>query len=346
VRYLDERFVVTDNKNEAAFSAAITKVHGLWQATIYYGSGDLACTGSFKDKKLTTKHGFFTFYYSGTQRKMYEGNYDENYQTGISQSWHENGRKKDSGRLDDNKKTGMWVTWYANGKMAASGSYSNQYEFDVPGFDARTPKEQRNLKWYFLENKPDIKTGLWKIWYANGQIKDSLSYTFKGLREGIAKSWYMNGNTESAGVFLQDKETGAWEWYHANGKPATKEKYINGKLNSIECFDSTGKLTGDFCSLSKPALFPGGSTAFEEYLKKNQKYPPEARKRAGQVAISFSINNNGKPEDVTVLSSPSNHFSKEAERLIYYMPVWEPAISHNRPASYPVNLTLSFQPPQ
>jgi TonB family protein len=345
-RYLDEDFAVTENKNDASFSAEISKLNGLWEATIYYGNGNLACKGSFKEKKLTTRQGFFIFYYASTQRKMHEGHYDENFKTGIWQSWYENGRKKDSGRLDDNRKTGNWTTWYPNGKIAALGSYSNQYEFDIPGFAARTRKEQRNLKWYFLQDKPDVKTGLWNTWYVNGQIKDSLFYTLKGLREGIAKSWYENGNTESAGVYFQDKETGTWEWFYTNGKPATKEKYTSGKLNSMECFDSTGTLTGDFCSLSKPALFPGGTSAFEEYLKKNKKYPPEARNRAGQVAVSFYINTAGKPAGVTVTQSNSDYFSREAERLIYSMPVWEPAISHNRFTEYTVEVMFTFAPPQ
>jgi antitoxin component YwqK of YwqJK toxin-antitoxin module len=344
VRLLTSDLSITTKREEASFSADIVKKNKLWEATIYYGGGNLAGIGMFKDKNLTIRHGLFTFYYAATARKMYEVNYDENYQSGTWQSWHENGRLRDSGKLDDGKKTGFWTTWQANGKLASTGSYSNKYVFDIPGLEAKSPAAQRQIKFYHLQLRPDVKTGLWLTWHSNGKMKDSLFYQYNGHREGLAKSWYENGNVESAGVFLQDKETGTWEWYHPNNRPATLEQYINGKLNGMQCFDTSGKLTGDFCSLSKPALFPGGPLAFEEYLKNNLRFPASAGNQRGIVEMTVTIGPSGKPDEVAVTSSPSNYFSREAERLIYEMPVWEPSVSHNRLTKFPITVQLKFAP--
>lgn len=344
-RFLDGNLAIVKREN-ASFSADIFKQNGLWEAIIYYGSGNLAGRGTFKDKNLTIRHGLFTFYYSITERKMYQVRYDDNYQVDTWQSWYENGRIKDSGKLADGRKTGWWHTWHPNGKLASAGSYTNTFIFDIPGIDARSPRDQRQIKAYYLEQMPDTKTGLWKTWHANGQIKDSIFYTHTGLKEGLAKSWYENGNIESAGVYLQDKENGPWEWYHHNNKPATTEQYVNGKISSMQCFDSTGALTGDFCSLNKPALFPGGTVAFEEYLRKNLTYPERAGKKRGYVDLRFVIGEFGRPDEVTVVNSHSNYFSQEAERLIYEMPRWEPAVSHNRLSPFTVNVRLVFNPPE
>lgn len=345
-RFLDENLELTEEQDKASFSADVYKKDNLWQAIIYYGTGNIAANGSYRDKKLKIKQGWFTFYYSATGRKMYQVHYDNNYQTDTWRSWYENGRIRDSGKLDDGKKTGYWQTWHSNGNLAATGSFTTTYPMVIPGYEGTFPAEKRERRALFLHARADVRTGLWKTWYRNGQIKDSLKYSAEGLEEGIGRSWYDNGQLESVGTYAFGKSTGAWEWFHPNGNKATIEQYVNGKVNSMQCFDTAGTLTGDYCSVYKDAMFPGGTIAFEDYLKKNLRYPERAGRQTGMVEMGITIGTNGKPIAVDIDSSPSNYFSQEAERLIYEMPVWEPAISHNRAVPYNIAVKLAFTPPK
>lgn len=344
-RFLDENLEMTENREEASFSADVFKKDDQWKAIIYYGTGNMAAEGSYRDKKLKVKHGWFTFYYSATGRKMYQVRYENNFQVDVWRSWYENGRIRDSGMLDDGKKTGYWQTWHSNGVLAAAGAFTTTYPMEIPEMNGLFPRDKRERRAYFMARLPDVRTGLWKTWYRNGQIKDSLNYSV-GKEEGIARSWYENGKLESVGASIGGKQQGTWEWFHENGQKATIEQYKEGKLNSMQCFDTLGNLTGDFCSLNKAALFPGGTVAFEEYLKKNLKYPERAGSQNGFVEMEVTIGANGKPISVDIEQSPSNYFSQEAERLIYEMPVWEPAISHNRTVPFVVFVKLAFNPPK
>lgn len=345
-RFLDDQLNPVDGPEEASFSASVYKKDNHWEAIIYYGTGNVAGNGVYKDKKLKIKHGWFTFFYSATGRKMYRVRYDNNYQVDTWQSWYENGRPRDSGQLDDGKKTGYWQTWHSNGMLAASGAFTTTYPMEIPYVEGVFPAEKRERRAFFLARQPDMRTGLWKTWYRNGQIKDSLRYN-NGKEEGIARSWYSNGGLESVGASINGKAEGTWEWFHENGQRATIEQYKDGKITGMQCFDTLGKLAGDFCSLAKPALFPGGGTvAFEEYLKKNLHYPERAGSLKGYVEMEVTIGANGKTIAVDIDESPSNYFSQEAERLVYEMPVWEPAISHNRAVPFIVSVKLAFSPPK
>jgi TonB family protein len=89
----------------------------------------------------------------------------------------------------------------------------------------------------------------------------------------------------------------------------------------------------------------GGFPAFEEYLKKELKYPEEAESRhlEGTVKLKFTVTANGALEDVKVVSGLSKECDEEAIRLLREGPAWRPAILNGRPTSQTVRVSVPFE---
>ena len=116
--------------------------------------------------------------------------------------------------------------------------------------------------------------------------------------------------------------------------------------------------------------YVGGNEAMEQYLKEYQLYTLQTRKmRIGaKVEVSFSIEMDGTVTGARVLSvadlkagSPkydkltdekkaevmaaaTEHFRKEAVRLVEHMPKWTPALKNERPVKEKMTITVEFDP--
>ena len=79
--------------------------------------------------------------------------------------------------------------------------------------------------------------------------------------------------------------------------------------------------------------YPGGMSAFIEWLTKNLKYPENARaqKVQGKVVVSFIINKDGSISDAKIAKSADALLDREAMRVIQLMPKWKPGIQNNEP---------------
>lgn len=345
IKYLNKNFEIVKDVNEASFVAYITKGGKEYPTRIFYGRENIAMEGVFADNKLTIRNGSFKMYYASTSRIMAEGKYDYNIKNGVWKQWYENGKMKDSGRLYYGKMVGRWSFWHENGQLLSRSKYADS--FATPENITKGVEKMNKpfaIADYLERFYVDVKSGLWKVFYDNGQQKDSINYVV-GEKNGLVKLWFANGNLEAVGNFINDKEDGEWKWYHFNGQPATIEKYKNGKIFSMQCFDSLGKFVGDFCSINKPAIFPGGSSKFEDYIKKNVIYPNDAKpfKHSAVVSCTFTINTQGKVSLVTFGESPIIYFNREIENALYKMPAWDPAIFHNRLVDFDVKLSVPFE---
>jgi protein TonB len=79
--------------------------------------------------------------------------------------------------------------------------------------------------------------------------------------------------------------------------------------------------------------FPGGMSAFVQWLTKNLKYPLTAQraKRQGTVLVSFIVNKDGSIADRKVVKSVSPELDREALRVLRLMPKWKPGEDHGKP---------------
>jgi TonB family protein len=197
--------------------------------------------------------------------------------------------------------------------------------------------------------------GQWKAWHQNGnpmyecvynemsyQLFSQVSLNYYGSKDGSFKSWYENGNLESTGFYTNDALEGEWKWFHSNNKQSTIEHYQNGKLTSLQCFDSTGKETGAFCSIDKPALLKEYGD-YKQFIFQNLTWPEEAIKKniEGTVKVHFTVSKNGELKNL-VLNSDKEVLKKAVEELFESMKEWYPAISHNRTIDSEEEMEIPF----
>ena len=98
------------------------------------------------------------------------------------------------------------------------------------------------------------------------------------------------------------------------------------------------------------AEFVGGASAMYEYLRKNLRYPEEAKKnnKQGIVYIKFTVGETGAISKVRSIS-PLGYvgfvgygLENEAKRVVQSMPKWQPAMQNGKPESVEYALPIQF----
>jgi protein TonB len=74
------------------------------------------------------------------------------------------------------------------------------------------------------------------------------------------------------------------------------------------------------------AHFPGGDKAYLDYIKKNMRYPEEAKKKGieGRVLVQCVIEKDGSHNSYKVIKSADSLLNEEAIRIVKGMPKWIP----------------------
>lgn len=100
-----------------------------------------------------------------------------------------------------------------------------------------------------------------------------------------------------------------------------------------------------FTVVQKIPEFPGGWSAFMQWLTKNLKYPRQAQQRKiqGMVVVSFIVNKDGTVSDVKVSTSVDPLLDREALRVMKMMPKWKPGMDHNKVCRTMVAVPVVFQ---
>jgi len=215
-------------------------------------------------------------------------------------------------------KEGRFIFFHENGNVDKIGNYENS-----------------------------MKTGTWVSYYENGNLKDSVQYA-ENVKRGLAIGWDLNGARRYEGRNESSHPEGTWTWFHANGTASTKEEYIKGKLSKLDCYDSTGKLTGHNCSLSTTPTIKGRYGGIQKYIIDSLVYPKEGLKKGlqGAVSLEFTLSKTGQPMDFKVISTPDPLLSDEVIHLIKSVPEWYPAVEHNVPVDYTFKLYVPFVLPE
>lgn len=340
-RYLNDRLALT-TKNKAAYAAISIWSDDHWMLYAVYPDTGVLLKAYFKDRDLKIKDGPFVLYHRKGIKAM-EGVFVKNIRQGLWRYWYPGGVMRDSGAIKNNQMAGTWRSFYETGELQAVANYlpmdSVKGEpvvsayFDAPNTGL--------LEGDTIVNYPH---GAWYSYYANGQIKDSGSYVH-GRQQGLWKTWYESGVLSSVGHYTDGTMADEWEFFYENGKPSTKETYKNNKVAAMQCFDSTGALTGDFCSIMKPAVPKlDRFTSFQSYLLEHIVWPPELNGKDvnGIVTAEYSISKTGELLSVKITRSPHELLGREVERFLRSIEKWWPAYSHNRPVAYNGILEVPF----
>ncbi len=228
--------------------------------------------------------------------------------------YHPKGIVESSGKYINNKKDGLWIGYYANGRKKDSAVYSNGH-----------------------------KIGSYLSWHSNGRINDS--FVYKDIGDTLV-SWFDNGNLSFTGhVSKRNEQEGSWKYYHKNGQVSSIENYTNGMLTDKFYFDENGKVIYDTTNRDRIASFPKGKKGWDKYLDKKLYFPDGAKFINGDeaiVVVSFSINEEGKVEEVIVTTPFHPKFDKIAKEAVENSPNWIPAISHNRNIKFWIKQSVTF----
>ncbi|MFC6222147.1 energy transducer TonB [Hymenobacter artigasi] len=100
--------------------------------------------------------------------------------------------------------------------------------------------------------------------------------------------------------------------------------------------------------VTRPARFPGGDAALEQYLQKNKSTPAEVKQRdlQGRVAVRFVLKADGRIGASEVINPLCPSCDDEALRLVRGFPRWQPALGYDdQPVAVYQVVNISFSPP-
>ena len=92
-------------------------------------------------------------------------------------------------------------------------------------------------------------------------------------------------------------------------------------------------------------VYPGGNTALKETIVKNLKYPDAALKAgiSGTVLVNFTIDQNGKVQNIKVMQGISPECDAEAIRVTSLLIGWEPGKRQGKPVNISMAMPVEFK---
>lgn len=85
------------------------------------------------------------------------------------------------------------------------------------------PPEVKVEEGSFTDSK---KIGVWKTYFANGNVKDEITYV-SNRPNGYAKMYYANGKVQEEGLWANSRWVGAYKTYYENGNTSYEFNYDN-----------------------------------------------------------------------------------------------------------------------
>jgi antitoxin component YwqK of YwqJK toxin-antitoxin module len=309
------------NKIILSFLFFLPLIGNAQKQTIYYDYSWKVC-----DLKLArfvaiiekTDSGFFRndFYLSKSSLQM-QGLYKDSackIKQGKFTYFYPNGNISSTGKYTNEKKEGLWLKYYYNGMMQDSTMYT-----------------------------ADRRTGISMGWYENGFPSDSSNTDENG--KSVEVRWFDNGQPSEAGIKINEKQSGKWQYFHKNGNLAALEVYDKNILQSRIYFDENGKELADTTNKDRFAMFKGGLKKWKNFLVDNLIFPANynlVNTNVVTVVIAAMIDEEGNVIDPYVDTPFSTVFDEEALRVIKKSPKWLPSIDHNRRVRAYVRQPISF----
>lgn len=111
-----------------------------------------------------------------------------------------------------------------------------------------------------------------------------------------------------------------------------KEAVPETPIEETEQKGATAEQPLHFRVVQKIPEFPGGWSAYMQWLTNNLKYPAAAKneKKQGTVIVSFVINTDGTVTEVKLVQSASPVLDREALGVMRKMPKWKPGMDHDK----------------
>ena len=210
-------------------------------------------------------------------------------------------------------------------------------------------KDGHFVYWYENGNKQmecryrdNILHGTLREWYSSGQ-EESYQEFRAGLLNGEYRSWREDGSLKLiAGYYIGEKH-GNFQSFYPGGQMIRNDYYENGRFIEGNCYSEEGELVDYFPYIVMPQ-FPGGHEALRKFIRKELKYPPEARREGleGAVIILFTVDEEGFVRSPRVVNGDHEFFNNEALRVTQKFPRWSPGKVDGIPAPIQVSVPFEF----
>ncbi len=91
--------------------------------------------------------------------------------------------------------------------------------------------------------------------------------------------------------------------------------------------------------------FPGGLSEFYKFVRKNLKYPAQARRLQieGKVFVHFVVDKNGRLSDIKIVKGIGIGCDKEVLRIINISPKWNPGKQGGLPVKVSMMMPITFR---
>jgi hypothetical protein len=93
--------------------------------------------------------------------------------------------------------------------------------------------------------------------------------------------------------------------------------------------------------VSNPRFNGGDFNKFYEFI--DQEFDYSSVKKAGNILVSFTVNELGQIKKIKVLEFPNVEAASEIIRVLNKSPKWEPAIRAGKPFSVEIKIPLVFK---
>jgi periplasmic protein TonB len=230
-------------------------------------------------------------------------------------------------------------------------------------------KEVKEKKADFLIQRLKVGSASWEIntYEIFGPMLSSCQTSDEnGAIKNGRYTTYQNGDIDTSGFFMNNLRDSFWVIYGHTGmhRLLKKIRYKNGELISEKdssAINREEKLRLDSIKLAHrsdkdsilkveiESSFTGGDQAWQQFLRKNLRYPDRAINNVvqGIVIVLFVVNKDGQVEDASISRSVEYSLDRESLRIVRMANDWIPAMQNGRKVkSYkrqPLQFKLQFQ---
>lgn len=124
--------------------------------------------------------------------------------------------------------------------------------------------------------------------------------------EGLFRWYYENGNLKDSIIYENGERVTGWYFYE-NGSRKAEVRFIKGKVDEQKGWDENGRELLDYI-FEKPAEFPGGMEGWRRYLERNLNAQVAADDRAPSgnytVRLRFKVDRLGVIHNVEPIAAP------------------------------------------
>ncbi len=129
----------------------------------------------------------------------------------------------------------------------------------------------------------------------------------------------------------------------ANADSSNNGTSVNGSSNGV-LDGQGGSDDAIYTYVQEMPQFPGGDEAFNNFLRRNIRYPQLARQNSiqGRVYVYFVIEKNGTLSDIKVVQGIGAGCDEEALRVMRMMPRWKPGKKQGHEVRIQAQKTITF----